>query len=71
MQGNDEPLLEWTCARCGQVARARDWSLVASIGWRRLAGDEVWCVVCVKKGPTASADRRPPIAAPRVAFDRQ
>jgi hypothetical protein len=70
MSGNDEPQLEWNCARCGQVARARSWALVESIGWRQLANDEVWCVVCVKKEPAGFAPRRPPDEAPRGVLAR-
>jgi hypothetical protein len=42
--------MEWTCARCGQIAVAAEWSLLATIGWRN-DGSSATCVVCVKQKP--------------------
>jgi hypothetical protein len=44
-----EAIMEWTCARCGQVARAADWTLLLSMGWRITPDDEFRCVVCAKR----------------------
>jgi len=41
--------MEWTCARCGQVAKAADWTLLVSMGWRITPEDEFRCVVCAKR----------------------
>lgn len=47
--------MEWTCARCGQVAKAADWTLLLSMGWRITPDDEFCCVVCAKRLVSRSA----------------
>ena len=41
--------MEWTCAKCGQVAKAEDWTLLLSMGWRITPDDEFRCVICAKR----------------------
>lgn len=41
--------MEWTCAKCGQVAKAEDWTLLVSMGWRITPDDEFRCVLCAKR----------------------
>ncbi len=41
--------MEWTCAKCGQIAKAADWTLLLSMGWRITPADEFCCVVCAKR----------------------
>jgi len=56
--------MEWTCAKCGQMAKAADWTLLLSMGWRITPADEFYCVVCAKRllsrasfqGPSTARD---------------
>jgi hypothetical protein len=54
--------MEWCCARCGLSARADDWALLLSMGWRERLDGEPRCAICVKK---EAARRRP--EGPRIA----
>jgi len=50
--------MEWTCAKCGQTARAEDWTLLLSLGWRITPDNEFRCVICAKKPPEKAASVR-------------
>jgi hypothetical protein len=51
--------MEWTCSRCGIAAKAADWRLLATIGWRKAHDSHApVCVVCVKQqGPSLERPR--------------
>lgn len=48
---------------------ADDWSLLVSMGWRMVAGDEVRCVLCVKR--ERPERRRPPARVLPIAPARE
>lgn len=50
--------MEWTCAKCGQMAKAADWTLLLSMGWRITPADEFYCVVCAKRLLSRSSVQR-------------
>jgi hypothetical protein len=43
--------MEWTCAKCGRTARAEDWTLLLSLGWRTTPDNEFRCATCALKPP--------------------
>lgn len=55
--------MEWTCAKCGQVAKAEDWTLLLSMGWRITQDDEFRCVLCAKR--LMNREPAPPRLEPR------
>jgi hypothetical protein len=57
--------MEWTCARCGQIAAADDPSWLASMGWQLSQEDGPLCVLCVKR-PAVRFDRSLLVPVPRT-----
>jgi hypothetical protein len=54
--------MEWTCAKCGQVAKTDDWTLLLSMGWRITPEDEFRCVICAKR--LLAREQAPPRVEP-------
>lgn len=41
--------MEWTCARCGQLAEEATWTGLTDLGWRLNEGGDCTCADCTMR----------------------